>query len=539
MKKKSLIPLLSLSLFHPLLAHAVAVSILPPAESRFITIEDRDNIYIGALSNLAGITGSGRLTTHPDHAGLSYLSDGQDRTIPSLSLGFSYNIEIWEDNPAVSSPYLGVHCWKHQSNCVSSVFDPSNTVIRDNGFRLFSRDRDSRLINPRLSQGYMNYLSKLPVGNKFKTNINYCWSMSFLGGAPCTTNSDLAADRNRWEKKSVTFIKEGHLRLHNSPVTVDLMISNSGDFWVLPGSRDCESQLIAGKIGVVCRFLTYDLTLASSINMDMLSLTPNIKDSRLTYLNQDDFKISTDKNTWYNQGNRMSFRQLKNSDSIYIFMSKEVIKSISKIPPPRKLTNMFSLIVGNQLHPGSGFYEINGTTDVNFTSRQMTVSIREKNGLTDPIKSGTVGRDKIEFEYVITESATIPSESLEVSIQQDIGTPYKKDCTFYPPNNVKPEMAVVIPARILFSNRIGAFKNSFAHIYCDGSPIDLRAHGISETQSPLPWMESEGIAGAARFYDISLLFNLRPHSVSQTIGGEAWEGEVYQSGTIRVKSLWK
>lgn len=87
--------------------HAVKVTILPPAQSKFITVEDRDNIYIGALSNGARITGSSNFTTHPDHGGLSYLSDGEDRTIPDIPWLYIYNIEIWEDNPVVNSPYLG------------------------------------------------------------------------------------------------------------------------------------------------------------------------------------------------------------------------------------------------------------------------------------------------------------------------------------------------------------------------------------------------------------------------------------------------
>lgn len=317
------------------------------------------------------------------------------------------------------------------------------------------------------------------------------------------------------------------------------MISNSGEFYVLPGSRDCESSVIAGNQGVACRFLTHELTLASAINIDMLSLTPSIKDSRLASLSQSDFQISTDKNTWYKQGSKMPFSQLNKSNAVYIFMSKNVIKEISKIPPPRRLVNMFSLIVSNELHPGSGFYEIKGSTDVNFTSRQMSVAIREKNGLTHPVKSGTVGRDKLEFEYLITESASVPSESLEVSVRQDMGSPFNKNCTFYPPNNVTQSMAVEVPAKIQFTDRIGSFKNIFAQVYCDGTPLDLRKLGIVETRSSIPWAESDSVAGAIRFYDISLLFDLRPKSVTQTVGGEQWEGEVYQSGTISVKSVWK
>ncbi|WP_131731163.1 hypothetical protein [Aeromonas salmonicida] len=521
------------------IVHAVKVTILPPAQSKFLTVEDRDNIYIGALSNGARITGASNFTTHPDHGGLSYLSDGEDRTIPSVPWGFMYNIEVWEDNPVVNSPYLGLHCWKYQSSCQSSIFEAGNTSIRTDGFRLVTKDRDARLINPRISQGYINHLNKMPVGNKFTTNINYCWTASFLSGTNCTTASNIDANNNRWHKKNVTFIKEGHLRLYNSPMSVDIMISNSGEFYVLPGSRDCESSVVAGNQGVACRFLTHDLTLASSINIDMLSLTPSIKDSRLTALSQSDFQISTDKNTWYKRGSKMPFSQLNKSNTVYIFMSKRVIKEISKLPPPRRLVNMFSLILSNELHPGSGFYEIKGSTDVNFTSRQMSVNIREKDGVTHPVKSGTVGRDKLEFEYIISESATLPSESLEISVRQDTGTPYKGHCTFYPPNNINQNMAVAIPARILFTDRIGDYKNISIQINCDGTPLDLRKNKIIETSPAIPWTEEGGVNGAIRFYDISLQFDLRHFLVPQTIGGETWEGEVYQSGTISVKSVWK
>lgn len=188
--------------------HAVKVTILPPAQSKFITVEDRDNIYIGALSNGARITGSSNFTTHPDHGDLSYLSDGEDRTIPGVPWGFVYNIEVWEDNPVVNSPYLGLHCWKYQSSSQSSIFEAGNTLIKTDGFRLVIKDRDARLINPRISQGYMSHLNKMPVGNKFTTNINYCWTATFLKEADCTTYSSLDANNNRWHKKTSPLLRK-------------------------------------------------------------------------------------------------------------------------------------------------------------------------------------------------------------------------------------------------------------------------------------------------------------------------------------------
>lgn len=317
------------------------------------------------------------------------------------------------------------------------------------------------------------------------------------------------------------------------------MVASSGDFWILPGSRDCEHVSISGKLGVMCLFLKHDLQLAAPTNLDMLTLTPNIKDGRLAGLAQNDLQISADKVKLYKQGDKMPFSELRKSSSVYVFMSKEMLKKISSIAPPRNLKNMFSLIVGNTSNFASGFYEIMGSADVNFTSRQMSVTIREKDGVTHPVKSGTVGLDRLEFEYIISESATAPSESLEVSVRQDTGTPYKGHCTFYPPNNINQNMAVAIPARILYTNRIGSYKNISAQINCDGTPLDLRKYTIIEDRLSIPWTDEGGASGAIRFYDISLLFDLRHYLVRQTIGGEAWEGEVYQSGTISVKSVWK
>ncbi|MBS2781045.1 hypothetical protein [Aeromonas salmonicida] len=528
---------LSLALYHSL-SPAIPVTILPATEGNFITIVDRDNIYVGALTGAAKITGSTRFTSHPDHGGLVYMGDGKDRNIPELSAGFMYNVEIWEDNPVVASPYLGLHCWKYQVDCESSIYKPGSTLIRDNGFRVVA-NRDSRVINPRLSQGYVNYLTALPVGNKFSTDMNYCWSMNSGQEVNCKSNQDAVDEINKWEKRRVTFTKQGQLRIENSPFTVDLMISSSGDFWILPGSRDCENISPSGQSGIACRFATYDLQLAAPPVLDTITLTPSIKNSRLSNTALGDLQISTDRHIWYKQGDKMPFSELKKSDSIYVFMSKEMLKKISSIAPPRNLRNMFSLVVGNSLHAASGLYEIMGSADVHFTSRQMSVTIREKDGLTHPVKSGTVGRDKLEFEYIISESATAPSESLEISVRQDTGTPYKGNCTFYPPNHIDQNMAVAIPARILFTDRIGDYKNISIQINCDGSPLDLRKNKIIETSPAIPWTEESGVNGAIRFYDISLLFDLRHSLVPQTIGGETWEGEVYQSGTISVKSVWK
>lgn len=523
---------------YPSLSPAVPVTILPATDGNFITIVDRDNTYVGALTGAANISGSTRFTSHPDHDGLVYMGDGKDRNIPGLTAGFMYNIEIWEDNPVVPFPYLGLNCWKSQVDCESSIYKPGSTLIRENGFRVVA-NRDSRVINPRLSQGYVNYLAALPVGNKFSTDMNYCWSMNSGQEINCKSNQNAVDEMNQWEKRRVSFTKQGQLRIENSPITVDLMISSSGDYWILPGSQDCENMAPFGQSGVVCRFARYDLQLAAPAVLDVLTLTPSIKDGRLSNTALGDLQISTDRNIWYKQGDKMPFSELKKSDSIYVFISKDMLKKISSIAPPRNLKNMFSLVVSNSIHAASGFYEIMGSADVNFTSRQMSVTIREKDGLTHPVKSGTVGRDKLEFEYIISESATVPSESLEISVRQDTGTPYKGNCTFYPLNNINQNMAVAIPARILFTDRIGADKNISAQINCDGTPLDLRKDKIVETSSAALWTEDGDVNGAIRFYDISLLFDLRHYLVPQTIGGETWEGEVYQSGTISVKSVWK
>lgn len=523
------------------LSPAISMTTLPPAEGDFITLMDRDNIYVGALSSGARITGSSNFTSHPDHGGLVYFSDGKDRELPRLTPGFFYNIEIWDENPVVTNPYLGLHCWKYQADCSSSsIYNLSKTIIRDRGFRV-TTDRESRpTIHPRISSGYMHYLAALPVGNNFSTEINYCWTFSFWAEAGCTTNNYNPSAKNGWERRRVTLKKQGNLRINNSPITVDLMISNSGDFWVLPGSRNCEPiSMTSGKKGVSCLFLKHELHLAAPTNLDVLTLTPYIKDGRLAGIAPNDLEISSDQFVWYKQGDKMPFSQLKKSDAVYVFMSKELLKKISEIAPPRNLKNMFSLVVGNSLHSSSGFYEIMGSADVHFTSRQMSVTIREKDGLTHPVKSGTVGRDKLEFEYIISESATMPSESLEISVRQDTGTPYKGYCTFYPPNNINQNMAVAIPARLLYTTRIGDYKNISAQINCDGTPLDLRKEKIIETSPAIPWTEEGGVNGAIRFYDISLRFDLRHYLVPQTIGGEKWEGEVYQSGTISVKSVWK
>ncbi len=515
-------------------------TILPAEEGHFITMLDRDNTYFGALSNRVRFTGSTSFTTHPSQTSLVYMSDGIDRTLPELNSGATYNIEIWEDNPVVPSPYLGLQCWKYQSDCQSSIYKPNSTLILNNGFRV-EANQETRVINPRISQGYVNYLTSLPVGESYSTDINYCWSWNYSAAVKndCKINQSGPSGSNNWHKKTVTFKKQGQLRVDNSPVTVDLMIASNGDFWVLPGSPDCESISTSTRLGVVCLFVRHDLQLASPTNLDVITLTPNIKDSRLSGVTTNDFQISTDKFMWYAKGQKMPFSELKKSNSIFIFMSKNMLKQISSIAPPRNMKNMFSLVVSNTLHFSSGIYEIMGSADVNFTDRKMSVTIREKDGLTHPIKSGTVGRDRIEFEYLITESATVPSESLEISVQQDRGSPYKRDCTFYPPNDITPGMAVVIPASILFSDRVGSYKNVSEHVYCDGTPLDLRQYSLTETRQPLPWAEPGGMTGAARFYDISLLFDLRPKSVNQTVGGEQWEGDVYQSGTISVKSVWK
>lgn len=536
----SYIPFLLLLCYSDFSCSAPTPTILPAEEGHFITLIDKDNTYFGAISSRVRITGSTNFTTNALHNSLVYMSDGVDRTLPELPyLGGAYNIEIWEDNPAVPSPYLGLQCWRYESNCQSSIYRPNSTVILDNGFRV-KANGDSRVINPRISQGYVNFLSSLPVGESYSTDINYCWSSTYSDPVdyPCE-NPSPTSSRYNWQKKTITLKKQGQLRIETSPLTLDLMIASNGDFWLLPGSHDCEPISVSRLAGVACLFIKHDLQLATPTNLDVITLSPVINDSRLPVVTNNDFQISTDKSKWFPRGQKMPFSELKKSNSIFIFLSKNMLKQISRIPPPRNLKDMFSLVLRNSLHNASGLYEIKGSADVNFTDRKMSVTIREKDGLTHPIKSGTVGHDRIEFEYLITESATVPSESLEISVQQDRGLPYKRDCTFYPPNDTTPGMAVVIPASILFSDRVGSYKNVSEHVYCDGTPLDLRQYSLTETRQPLPWAEPGGMTGAARFYDISLLFDLRPKSVNQTVGGEQWEGDVYQSGTISVKSVWK
>ncbi|MFM5527995.1 hypothetical protein ACET7Z_20570 [Aeromonas veronii] len=520
------------------LAHAISRTTLPDAPIRnFLFIENLEdsNLFVGPTDGLdPRLTGSNVWTSlkHNGQVSLAYADNGYNTAVTNR------NIDMWENGP-ISYPYLNQRCIYHVAGCDPEASEAISkpTVVDDKGFY--------GLIgaaygwgHAKLSSSFFNYLRNAPVGSIIEREMNLCVTSIMYNAADGSRCVDQSS--GTWYARKLKHKKAGHLRFMQTNSISEVIVDSNGNPFILPGSQGCENYRIGTRDGILCRFLDYSFNDDGSQTYTEPYLYTNVMHSGLnSAITAADLQMSANLSSWVNKGVRYNISNLRGQNSIYIFMSSNFFRQIVRLGLQGHLTrNLINFQMKNGFAPESGYYEFSGTTEIKITPRQFSVSIlSSSDGILTPYREGSVGKDILRFAYNISDSGPSSADILNISISQDVGSPYKGYCTFYPTNQITPDKAVPVPTSLIFdSSQYGS--NSYHLIRCDNTPLDVRSLGIMDSQAPEPWADASG-SGITRFYRLALEFDLTDPMVQHTIMNNLWEGEVHQSGTIIIKGTWR
>jgi Mat/Ecp fimbriae adhesin len=519
-------------------ALAVPKTVWPDAPIRnFLFIENQEdsNLFVGPTDGLdPRLTGSNVWTSlkHKGQSSLAYVDNGYNTAVTNR------NIDMWENGP-ISRPYVNQRCLYNVAGCDAEASESINkpAVVDNKGFY--------GLIgaaygwgHAKLSSNFFDYLRNAPVGSIIEREMNLCVTTvryDAIAGGRCADQSS-----GNWYVRKIRHKKAGHLRFIQTNSVSEVIVDSNGNPFILPGSQGCENYRIGTLDGIVCRFLDYSFNEDGSQTYTEPYMYTNVKHGGLnSAIAAADLQMSANMNTWVNKGVRYNVSNLRGRNSIYIFMSSNFFRQIVRLGLQEQLTrNLVSFEMKNGFSPESGYYEFSGTTEIKIKPRQFSVSILSSDGITNPYREGSVGKDILRFFYNIYDSGPSSADILDISISQDAGSPYQGYCTFHPLSQITPDKAVPVPTKLIFDST--QYGSSSSHpIRCDNTPLDIRSLGIQDSQPPQEWLDPNGDKGITRFYSLALEFDLTDPMVQQTITNRIWEGEVHQSGTITIKGTWR
>ncbi|MEN3802978.1 hypothetical protein ABDZ32_20705 [Aeromonas veronii] len=503
--------------------------------SNFVLIEDmsNDTFFVGGgvstspSSSLGGSSDWTRLKGSRQTT-LAYTSTANEGLISSDDgVNDSYYVDMWSDT-LTNNVLIGQQCFITSKGC-----DPNTSISQSNIYKTDSKGfygqkavYNNRM-TARLSKNFFYILKNMGVGDTFSHTLHSCKTQrspdSYTG--KCI---DLAASLRVHVESKLSHKKIAHLKLQTNDIQAKITSDTNGKIEVLPGSTGCDEYIYKGKVGVKCNFIsyTYDAvndatTLALSPVIINSLISNNVKDSDVVLVNNNGATAEV--------GQAFSINSLSGGSVIDLYMSSDVFKLISDKNITGQLKDFISVSFSDINNPGSGFYEVQSNTTIDILPPSPSVTISSAGGELTPYRSGVIGRDVIEFPYVISESHFSKANSLLLSVSQDNGVPKDHACTF-----VNGDLYVPVYAYIEFSANNSKYRVATS---CDNNIINLRSYNIIESRPAFEWETITG-KGSRNYYDVSLNFDLR-NSVSQrSTTGELWEGEVHQSGTITVKAIW-
>ncbi|MNI12867.1 hypothetical protein D3C73_660720 [compost metagenome] len=441
---------------------------------------------------------------------------------------------MWDDGP-VPSPYLNQRCILGYAGCDSesqAINKPQ--VVDDKGF-YGVMGAAYGWTNGLLSPSFYNYLRTMDISATLTRTVNACWTdieYDARSGARCKNQ-----ETGNWYKGEQKHTKAAHLTLHPNNIVSEVIIDSNGSPIILPGSQGCNLGTVYGVEGVICKFIDYELR-HNGAPLNTAFIRPKITNSTLlSKINATDFLFSSDQTSWVYYTLNMSLEYLKNQNSIYLFLSKTMLKSMTELNMSNVSTqDLIEFTMTNGLAPESGYYEFGASAEVTIKPRQFNVSILASDG-GPPYREGEVGKDILSFPYNISDSGPTGADALSISVKQDNGSPYQGNCTFYPADQITVEKAVPVPTRLVFDSAQQG--KDYQHpIRCDSTPVDIRSLGIQDSQAPLMWTDPNGDSGIARFYTLALEFDLTDPMTQRTTTGDMWEGDAQQSGTITINGNW-
>ncbi|MFH7527849.1 hypothetical protein AB2J22_21270 [Aeromonas sp. A5] len=437
---------------------------------------------------------------------------------------------MYESNPIVPEPYIGLACPLKTTECPSTGYFglSPNAQLRIDGIYNHGQGSLPNLATnaikswPRVSYSYLKAMHDMGVGDSHSTSQTFC-----AGFKACNENST-----------DLTLIKKGDIDFDYLNQESTIIIDSNGIADIVPGSKGCELKTISGVNGVACEALRYN-TRGDKVkvyNAFTIGLSTVNTNAASMGINNKDVKFSFDGIEWFDGGvistDRVSGNKMSVSDTMYIFFSPKYLKAI--MGTSRKKNNLssyfavsFQSIVDNMIS-----YRFWLPTKIGLITRNYNVSILSQDGVEQPYRSGEVGKDILVFPYYLLTSGPGSTTSMAISITQDIGTPYGNNCTFYQNDN-----QISVPAILNFMG--GAYYQKKYKVSCDGSQIDISdiLRYRAPTTHPSVWND-KNVNDITNYYKIRLIFDLRDPMLFTTTSGDTWEGEATQTGKITFTATW-
>ncbi|WP_144135461.1 hypothetical protein [Shewanella algae] len=512
-----------------------------PRSNDFLFIDNKEdsNYFVTPLARLnPRLTGGNVWTTlkHTRQRSLAYVSFYTNYTDSP-----NYNFDMWETDSPISSPYINQRCIYSYSRC-----DPETSgaiaqpiLVDDKGFYKVNPMADGWQ-HALISSNFFEYLKSMPLGSTLTRTMNSCTTREDYN--PLLGQRCIDMNTGTWRQQTISHVKNAHLTFKRTNAVSELMVDSSGNAIILPGSVGCElGSAIRRDEGVICEFLRYDLQNTGEAKFTTINLSTELIGG-MTAPSNYDLQMSINKADWVINGANLRLDKLIGYNTVYIFMSNAFLKKMFDLGLENvKTRDLVNFQFYNSLSPGSGYYDISGTTEIIVKPREFSVSIIPEDGFSKPHQEGTVGQDELSFGYNIITSAPTTATSLEISLSQDknYGVPnlnYLDYCNFYPEGSFDVNKSVAVPVRLSFMTNSGGKYNEL--IDCWGRSVSLLENGIAKSQSSIVDLLPDGSPVFTDFYNIKLNFDLKDPSLEFTYDGSLWEGYVHQSGEIRVSASW-
>ncbi|HBR0931146.1 fimbrial adhesin EcpD [Klebsiella variicola] len=544
MKVNKLIYLFILVVLLPVLrVNAVVTKTTWPdaTATQFVFIENNsdDNFFVtpGGILD-PRMTGANRWT------GLKYNGSG---TIYQQSLGYidngfntgliaNWKFDMWLDNSPISNPLKGLRCINWYAGCdmATSLILPKSTDA--NGFYGVNvTPGGQKWMHGMMSDSFYQYLQQMSVGSSFSMTINACQtSVNYdaTSGARCKDQAS-----GSWYVRKVTHTKAANLRLINTNALSEVFINSDGVPTLGEGSTDCKLQDIAGRSGLSCKMVSYNLQ-HNGLSNSSIHIFPAINNAALaSAIGSNDMQFSLDGNSWKPVNGIVqyyNFNEMKLSNSVYVFFSKNFFKQLVNLGIADINTkDLFNFRFQNTTSPESGWYEFSTSNTLIIKPRDFSISIISDEYISNPSQEGYVGtgQSSLDFGYIVTTNGKTAADEVKIKVTGPAkiisGRSY---CIFSSPDGTS---NVPFPAMLMFTTKTGGTKTYDTG--CDNSWHDMTDALWLST----PWADTSGAIGTMNKTNVKFSIPMDNAISLRTVDDNGWYGDVSASGEIHVQATWR
>ncbi|MEL2241739.1 fimbrial protein [Leclercia adecarboxylata] len=442
-------------------------------------------------------------------------------------------IDMWIEDSPINMPFNGIRCRIANGQKCPSTGYVAAAASDNNGFyhtRSGTSTYDGSYAFASLSPTAYEYFKNQSAGNKDNFILNFCFNdkdYDYGAGERCNTLST-----GYWYKLKFNVTKIGHLKLRSTGALAEVWTASDGTPSVTIGTDTCQTGVVAGKNGLICKMVSYSLEETTRLNA--LNFKLIVDKTKLGFTPAyNEIKYSGDAVKWTNYNTSTDYYNVFNTsgDYVYLFFQDTFFKKL--VNAGKSITandDIFTFNFQNAAVPESGYYQFTTSTTLNIIPKEYGISIISSDQMANPKRTGKIGSEQpIAFDYQITTSAPRQADSITVQVVGNSakvnGRPY---CVFTSADNT---LKVPIPAYISFTTTEGATvtkRNS-----CSEAPVDI---------TKASWVQTAWNANIDdSFYyktNLKLLFPMDDGRSHFTVSGQEWMGTVSASGEIKATATW-